>query len=299
MLISIVIPTYNRKESINDLIRCIKSQELTSEIILKIVVVVDGNVDGTYELLNEYFNDLEFVIGTGNWWFTKSLNEGIKKSLKFNPDFILTLNDDLTIQTNYILSLIKVVKDLQQNAIIGSLSITNTTPRRVFFSGIKSVNFYTYSSKCYLPFMKIIEDNKIIGLLPSIWVPTRGMLIPFQIVKELHGFDEKFIQYGSDTDFCYRAAKIGVKSYISYDSIVFSDWEKTGSGSPYIQQSLGTYLWNIFFNKYSARFIGNNIRIIWRHFNKALMPLLLIKVLIAKITAYMKNQRIGEKINLF
>ncbi len=293
MKICIVIPTFNRRNLVKRLLESIRLQVVSNVVRFDTFLVVDGSTDGTLEMVKNSFPEVNIVCGTGNWWFTKSLNEGIKASIVKNPDYILTLNDDLFIEKNYVQSLVEAAKKLPEGSVIGSVSLTAGKPHRFFFSGVKITNFNTYSACQYYGFMKEVNEGKLNGIFPSTWVPTRGMLIPVSVLKKINLFDEKsFPQYGSDTDFCYRAAKIGSKIYVSYDSVVYSDWEKTGQGSPFIKQPLNLFLKNVFFNKYSSRYLGNNVRIIWRHFNKFMFPFLVMKVTLAKFSSYIKNQKI-------
>ena len=289
--IAIIIPTYNRRKSVENLLSCIKSQELDSSIELTTFLVIDGSTDGTIELVKNDFSEVICVMGSGTWWFTKSINEGIKIALTTNPDFVLTLNDDIVLRTNYIKSLVETYKQIDKDSILGSISLTISEPYRLFISGVRSTNFYTYSARQYRPFMDEVTPTELSGVFPSTWVPSRGMLIPMTILKKLDFLDEKFPQYGSDTDLWYRAMKIDVKTYVSYNSIVYNDWKRTGSGSPFIQQSLRSFFLNFMFNRYSSRYLGNNIRIIWRHTIKLLFPFLVIKVTIAKFLSYYKNQK--------
>lgn len=293
MKINIVIPTFNRRDSVKRLLESIRLQVISCNVHFETFLVVDGSTDGTLEMVKNTFPEVGIITGTGNWWFTKSLNEGIKASVVKNTDYILTLNDDLVIEKNYIQSLVEASKKLPEGSIIGSVSLTEGKPHRFFFSGVKTTNFNTYSARQYYSFMEEVNENKLTGIFPSTWVPTRGMFIPVSVLKKINQFDEKnFPQYGSDTDFCYRAAKTGSKIYVSYDSVVYSDWKKTGQGSPFIKQSLNSFLKNVFYNKYSSRYLGNNVRIIWRHFNKFMFPFLVLKVTLAKFSSYKKNQKI-------
>ena len=72
--LSIVIPTFNRKQPLSILLNQFKGQKITG-IEYKIVVVVDGSTDGTLEMLSSEFPEVFVVKGSGNWWFTKSMNE--------------------------------------------------------------------------------------------------------------------------------------------------------------------------------------------------------------------------------
>ena len=73
----IIIPTFNRKKQLSVLLHQFKQQK-SNGIRFNIVVVVDGSTDGTIELLESEFPEVIIVKGSGNWWFTRSLNEGCK-----------------------------------------------------------------------------------------------------------------------------------------------------------------------------------------------------------------------------
>ena len=293
MKIALVIPTFNRITCLKQMIQSVENQEKLGEVSLSIIVVNDGSTDGTSEYLSKK-KDIYVVEGNGDWWYTKSLNEGMKYAVSTGVDFVLTLNDDLILPKNYVFSLSQAVMVVGNNCIIGSISLTADVPNRIFFSGIKKVNFNTFSTESYLPFMSKVELSQLKGIFPSYSLPGRGIIIPVSILIDLNYFDEKFIQYGSDTDFCYRARKNGYKVFVSYDAQIFSYWKETGKGSPFIKQSVISYTKNVFFNKYSARYFGNNIRMLQKHYNLWLFPFLLTKVFLAKFKAYYKNRKFYE-----
>ncbi|MFH1900737.1 MAG: hypothetical protein ABIK26_00625 [Candidatus Omnitrophota bacterium] len=198
----------------------------------------------------------------------------------------------IRVEEQYIQNLLNVTKEVAPNSIIGSISYTCEKPHKIFFSGVKSTNWNTYSSKSYFPQFYTTDPNELNGVHATTALSGRGILIPINVLKKLNYFDEKFVQYGSDTDFCYRALKKGINIVISWDAKIFSHWKETGLGSPFIRQSLMEYSYNFIFNKYSSRYLGNNIRMLRKHFNPYLFPFLLIKILFAKYKAYFRLKNI-------
>lgn len=287
MKIVTVIPTFNRKELLRGVIKQLFEQELKN-VSLEIVVVIDGSTDGTIEMIQQEFPLVKTVEGTGDWWYTKSMNEGFQYAHNLSPDYILTLNDDLIFDTTYVQTLIDDLLGTDKNGIMGSISLTFEEPHKIFFSGVKETNFNTYKSVGYHKAFTYTDISKLSGVYPSTQLPGRGMLIPISILTKLNYFDEGFIQYGSDTEFCYRAKKNGFNVYVSWNAKIFSHWKETGIGSPFIKQSFFSYSKNVFFNKKSSRYLGNNIRMLKKHFNRFLFPVLLSKVILAKFSVYFK-----------
>lgn len=260
-----VIPTYNRKNHLKKLLYQLKSQRI-EDAILSIIVVVDGSNDGTYEMLRSEFPDVHIIKGTGNWWYTKSMNEGFKFASILNPDYVLTLNDDVEIENNYVKQLIYSNHQVKKDSIIGSISFTLTNPNRIVFSGKKDIHLRIGKHKRYHPFLHVAVPSDLTGIYPTKELPGRGILMPYKILKTLNYFDERFIQYGSDTDFCYRAEKAGYKLYISWDAKIFVHEKLTGSSSKVINTSLWSYTKDLF-KKTSANSIYTSFLIIRKHVN--------------------------------
>jgi GT2 family glycosyltransferase len=78
--IGAIIPTFNRAASLKTILACLKQQTLS----VIPIVVVDGSTDGTLEMLAADFPSAIVVRGDGNWWYTRSINEGIKKARQLN-----------------------------------------------------------------------------------------------------------------------------------------------------------------------------------------------------------------------
>lgn len=287
--LGIVIPTFNRKTYLKRLLSQLFSQEV-EHCHFEILVVVDGSTDGTFEMLREEFPGVHIVEGPGDWWYTKSMNEGFKCAEKFKPDYILTLNDDITLTYNFIQQLINAQGKMPEKSILGCVSLTTTKPHKIFFSGIRNIKWWKYKIVNYHKLFEQVDESQLTGIVPSKALPGRGMLIPTEVLRELDYFDEGFVQYGSDEDFCLRAAKIGVQSYVCWDAKLFSYVENTGKGTTYIKQSLREFLLS-FFNKYSRCHLPKYIKMCARHGNLILLPITILIVILGSLKSYFYMQR--------
>lgn len=285
-----VIPTHNRKDCLSEVLYDLSGQYFGDMVLeCQIVVVADGSTDGTLEMLQKDFPEVTVVQGPGDWWYTRSINQGFTHALQYNPDLILALNDDIRLPPDYIKNIISAYKSIALDCIIGSVAISHSKPQRITFAGVKQIIWWRYKQKNYAVNGQNPGDLPDIPVRPSVVLPGRGMLISARILKQLHFFDEQLPQYGSDDDFCLRASQLGFPVYISYKAKVFSKDELTAIGHPSRKASLPTFIAS-FFNKYSPRYLPKTYRMIIRHGNVFLFPLTMVIVIIGSFKAYFKNR---------
>lgn len=267
--ITVVIPTYNRKNYLRKLLDQLERQVLKSAAA-DIVVVADGSTDGTMEMLAAEFPGVQVVKGNGRWWWTKSINQGCRRALKNGTDAVLLMNDDTEINSNYIESLLEKNRK-HPNAIIGSLNLTRDKPYRVYFSGIKKIAWWRAKSVRRHPIFAPY-DERMKGLYPSVALLGRGMFIPVSVFEKIGLFDQRALpQYKADFDFVLTAHENKIKTFISWDSIVYSHLELTGKGATYKNQSFFAFL-RSFFQENSWNNLIHSFRYYKKHCPFYLLP---------------------------
>jgi len=291
--LAIIVPTFNRRKYLKRLLAQLSMQKVTG-CHLEIVTVVDGSTDGTIEMLKKVFPDVHIVHGTGNWWFTKSINEGFKFAEKLKPDYLLIMNDDSEISPDFLSKLFSAQEKLGKNAIIGSMSVSLSQPHRVTFSGVKKINWWRLKKYNYLqPFYQTNID-KLTGTYPSKVLNGRGTLVPAQVLKFLNYFDEKLPQYGSDDDFALRAIKSGFPVYISWDAKVFDHVDMTSAGTAYLSTSVLQF-YKSFFNRYSVNSISKAARIFRKHGKWYLVPIHIILFILGTSKAHFYKYPVKQR----
>lgn len=267
-------------------------QESVEKIKLIPVVVVDGSTDNTYTMLSSEFPSVHVLKGPGNWWWTKSINEGIKESLKkYNPDYFLLFNDDSQVKTDYLKCLLDSLETAGKDAIIGSISVTDTFPHKISFSGVKQINWLSLKNKSYYPVFEDLENVPSSGLFPTYALNGRGTLISAEAIIALDFLNEKsFPQYGSDDDLALRAWKKGYKVLLSYSCKIYDRTKETSKGTAFRQDNIWVFI-KSFFSWNSVNYIPKQLAFFYQHGIKILLPFYLAKFILGTSYAYFFKYR--------
>lgn len=222
----IIIPTHNRRESLEFLLNKIQSSDYKWKS-LQIIVIADNCNHQTRDLLINYKNIKTFYTEEDYWW-TKSVNLGLQyiSSRAQIDDSILLLNDDVDFNCDYFINLYSIHSS-DRNSIIGSLNV---------YVEDSITKVYSCGGKYDLIFAKNIANIKLGTHLDKInklfyktdYIYGRGMLIPFSVFNKIGYFDCMSLpQYMSDDDYCLVAKKNSISCIISCKSIIFNDLNTT------------------------------------------------------------------------
>ncbi len=193
MKVSIIIPTHNTKEIT---LNCSKSVMSLGEV----VVIDNGSTDGTVVELKKL--GVNVVENSKNLGYAKAVNAGAKAS---NAELLCFLNSD-AILTKESLDIMVDFISKNPDTIVGADLVNQRSfakipsfanqilPRSIFRQkGILSENDMT------------IEVESLVGAC---------MMTTRVTYEKLQGFNEDYFVFLEETDFCFRAHKIGIKSYV-------------------------------------------------------------------------------------
>jgi len=209
-----------------------------------VVLVDDGSSDGTGEYVKNNFPAVRIVRGTGDWWWTKSMNEGIKSILNESKkdDIILSLNNDLIVKPDYLTCLLKVYNKYG-SCVVGSTSVWDSDHDKIAFIGVLWNNFNAKYKAVQESTLKYSELDKKKDIVESDLLPGRGTLYSVGLIDEVGFYDEvNFPQYIADEEFSLRAKKYGYKLLVSSEAVVYSDVENTGINFKHDKPSLAKFI---------------------------------------------------------
>ncbi|NUN07803.1 MAG: glycosyltransferase family 2 protein [Ignavibacteriaceae bacterium] len=252
--LGVVIPTFNRCQILRQLLIDLESQELGITKI-KIYVTDSGSSDKTKLMIINEFPNVVFIEGTSDWFWSRAINAALRRAINDKNQYILTLNDDLRVEKEYIKNLLKYCNP---SRILGSLVVDINDRNIVNYAGTK-YNWNPWNLRSYALF----KGESIAGipeLIHSHSLTGRGTLFPYEFFNKFGLFEEdRYPQYGSDESLTLKAYKSGYVLLVIKPAIIYSFVNLTGGSA----RSNGkvNYLKDLFRFKssnnilYSTRFI--------------------------------------------
>jgi GT2 family glycosyltransferase len=215
----VVIPVHNRKALTRECLLSLRRQTLQC---FKIIVVDDGSTDGTAEMIGSEFPDVILLYGDGNLWWTGAINKGVEYALSNagDEDYVLTLNDDISVNSDYIETILASAL-LHPGSLIGSVYLNDEGARSVLDAGVR-INWLTAK------FIKLGDGQRyedILGHENAMHevdvLSGRGTLIPNEVFRNIGLYDVVNLpHYGADYEFSCRARRKGYRLLINCHAIV-------------------------------------------------------------------------------
>jgi len=191
MNVSIIIPTYNRKQSLIETLNSINDQVFPSQDF-ETIVIDDGSEDGTEEINSQKFSFSLRYFYHSNKGGVFSRNYGVQFA---NGDFIIFLDDDMTLMPEYIQSIVEA-HDRRKQLITRGKYFPWQSQSSVFTN---TLNKYANESGNAI---KLFSSNNL-GILRSDFLDIGGWkeVLPPD-VSHKGGI-------WSDLEFAYRASQMG------------------------------------------------------------------------------------------
>src|SRR3989338_7606720 len=136
--IAIVILNWNGK---TDTKECLNSLKNITYPNYEIILVDNGSVDGSVEMLEKEHPEIMLIKNKENLGFTGGNNVGIKKALEHNADYVLLLNNDTIVEPDFLGTMVGVAEQDASIGIIGPKIYYYSLPYVIWSAGGKYISF--------------------------------------------------------------------------------------------------------------------------------------------------------------
>ena len=196
MLVSIIIPCFNEKNYIEEIVKKVLEQ---NNINKEIIIVDDGSTDGTTEILKKKIETkvnkiiyLEKNLGKGN---------AIKEAIKFvNGEIILIQDADLEYNPKDYNKMISPFISNDADVVYGSRFISNDSRRVIYFANTVANKILTFFLNCLLNlnFTDVETGYKAFKteLVKKIYLNEKGFGFEIEITIKLSKIKAIFYEVG-------------------------------------------------------------------------------------------------------
>lgn len=228
--IAFVIPVFNRLKYTQECLTILNQQKSThffKENEISIIVSDDGSQDGTEAWIHENFPEVIILKGTGNLWYSGSMNLGIRYALEnLKSDFIMVWENDIYPINNYFNNLQEILENWDTKTVICSKLYYKSHPEIIFGMG---GTFDVKTGKKTLIGRTKSDGPEYHNMMEVDWFLGQGVLIHKDILAQVGLFDEvNFPQYHADVDYSLRAKKAGFKNIVYPNLQLLNDTSMTG-----------------------------------------------------------------------
>jgi GT2 family glycosyltransferase len=224
-MVHALIPAHNNKPEVLQVLRCLERQRYGD---LEVLLVDDGSTDGTGEEVRRGFPRVRVLQGDGQLWWTGANVLGVSDVTKRakEGDFILLLNNDVSMDDDYVGELVKCSEHLGR-AIVGS-TIVDDERRDCMVAGLRLDRRLRVTEQTDAAAIRESEYDDRVDVLPG-----RGTLVPLEVFRRTGTFNRRRLpHYGADYEFSIRARRAGFRLAVSHRAKVYAKLRITGLYPP-------------------------------------------------------------------
>ena len=194
---------------LDDTLECLESLCRSDYPNLEVIVVDNGSEDGSSPAIREHFPDVYMIENGRNLGFVRGNNIGLAAALERGADLLLILNNDTMLEPDCVTELVKAIERDETIGIVGPLMQRTLRPDLVDMGG--DFDFWT-GTVILRHFASGLEGD---GIQPIGYVWGCGLMTRAEVLHSVGFFDERYIAYYEDADFCMRATALGYRTVVA------------------------------------------------------------------------------------
>jgi GT2 family glycosyltransferase len=205
-VVSVVVPTFNRKEKLARLLRSVMDSE-SPDAEVEVLVVDDGSTDGTVEMMREQFPGVQLVKTEAPSLISHTRNLGISRS---RGDLIYLVDDDNVLDKGCLRTLVQTFQLHPEAGMIGPIMYYLGSPDRIWCAGIDR-SMITSLTKFIG--RDEVDRGQFKDLIPTKDLPN-AFMVRREAVTKAGPFDETlFPIHFEESDLGERLRRAGYSNY--------------------------------------------------------------------------------------
>lgn len=213
--IAVTIACFNRRDTT---LRCLRSllPQQTDDVKLEVYLVDDASPDGTGPAIREAFPEVHVLAGTGALFWGGGMHMAMSEAVKHPFDFVLWLNDDVTLRANALAELLaaharaQIEHGAAPSIIVGA--VTDPATGRISYAGFDRRNWYHPAQ--VKPVLPRTGELTVCDSMNG-----NCVLIAAAAVERIGLIDGQLLHRYGDIDYGYRARRAGAQVLIAPEPV--------------------------------------------------------------------------------
>ncbi len=197
-IIPVVIPHYRKAHQLDKCIKHLRCQTVPVEIFIR-----DNNID--------------------NILFTAAVNEGIRKCLDTDFEYLIILNQDMYLEPDAIEKMVRFMNFRPKCGISVPIQLYTENPNYVVWGG--SLEAFPLGKAMHGPVTDFKENKQVY------WANGTCMMLRKKMIQEIGLMDENFLFIGSDSDYSFTARARGWEIWCIADAKGVHEHGESGKGT--------------------------------------------------------------------
>jgi len=225
-----------------DTIVCLDSLKEITYPNYKVLVIDNSSGNESVSVLRGKYSDLNIVELKKNLGFAGGNNVGIKHAIEKNFPYILLLNNDTSVKSDFLDLLMDAMLADEETGIAGAM-ILYPNSKKIWCQGGGGISWLN-ASAVHKNAEKTLDSISIESPIHEAdFITGACMLIKSDVIRKIGLIDESYFMYLEDLDFCLMAKKY-YKFTVNTESYVY---HHVGSSTGGVDSFLSTYY--VFRNK--------------------------------------------------
>lgn len=210
MKVSVIVANWNRRELLR---ACLKSLDTQTASEFEVIVVDNGSVDGSAEMVEQEFARARLIRNSENRGFCAANNQGIAAA---QGEFIALLNNDAEASPTWLQALLEALEGRPDYGMAASKILVWEDPSRIDKAGhLIYPDGQNRGRGSGEP-----DRGQYDGIAETLWPDGCAAMYRTRMLAEIGGFDEDLFAYADDAELGLRARIAGWRCAYAPDAVV-------------------------------------------------------------------------------
>ena len=216
MKVSVIIVNLNTSDLLRDCLQSVFSEAMSLD--LEVILVDNGSTDGSVEMVKRNFSGVRLIQNATNEGFAKPNNDGMRAGV---GEYLFLLNSDTVVCPGALKGLVAFLDQHHDAGACGPMLVhpDGTLQRSVM--GFPTL----WTHFCDMFFLdRLFPKSRVFGSGEASYfsynqtseidhLMAAAFLVRRQVLTDAGMFDERFVIYYNDMDWCYRIVESGWRIY--------------------------------------------------------------------------------------